>query len=199
MFTGIVETIGTIAKIETKGTNKTFFLESVLAKKCRPEQSILHDGVCLTVESLIDKKIYQVTAVEETLKKTNLGYRKVGDKINLEQSLSMEKLMDGHLVQGHVDLTALCIKVEKLQGSWLYHFELSEETALIVPRGSIAINGVSLTIAEIKGKIFTVTIIPYTYENTNFFSLKAKDAVNIEFDIIGKYVLKQLQHIPTKK
>jgi len=191
MFTGIVETLGTIVKIAQNGSNKTFWIKADFAKECKPEQSILHDGVCLTIEK-VEGNTYQVTAIEETLKKTNLKNKNIGDEINLERSLTFDKFMDGHLVQGHVDSVGFCHKIEKLEGSWLFHFRLQKQTSLVVPRGSIAINGVSLTLAEVSKKSITVAIIPYTYEHTNFNSLKEKEAVNIEFDIIGKYVLRQL-------
>lgn len=187
MFTGIIESVGRVASLKEEGTNLRLCIESDLSAELKVDQSVAHNGVCLTVEKL-DEKGYEVVAVDETLKKTNLGKLKEGDSVNLERCMMMDARLDGHIVQGHVDETATVTKVEELEGSWLYSFQLTKPSKLIVEKGSICINGVSLTAFNVEDESFEVTIIPYTYEHTTFKELKAGHIVNLEFDIIGKYV-----------
>jgi riboflavin synthase len=192
MFTGIVESMGKIAKVEKEGSNVHFTLESELAKEAYIDQSIAHNGACLTVVSM-DKHQYTVTAIQETLDKTNLGDWKVGDFVNLERSMTAEKRLDGHFVQGHVDQTTECLSVEDVNGSWNFRFALpKDDRALVVSKGSICINGVSLTVVDPDETSFGVSIIPYTYEHTNFKHIKVGTKVNLEFDILGKYVTKYI-------
>jgi riboflavin synthase len=191
MFTGIVETAGTIRQVSVDGRNKTFFIESGISNELRPDQSVNHNGACLTVEEVIGNT-HRVTAIEETLQKTNLGNWLVGDLVNLERSLKMYSRLDGHLVQGHVDATGKCVKRVEKQGSWEYEFTFPKKFGgLIIEKGSVCVNGISLTSFNVKRKSFTVAIIPYTFEHTNIKSVNEGQAVNIEFDIIGKYILKQ--------
>jgi riboflavin synthase len=188
MFTGIIETTGIIEKIASSGTNKTFWIRSSLSHEFKVDQSVSHNGVCLTVEAVNDG-VHQLTAIEETLLKTNLGDWKQDDTINIERCLQMNGRLDGHIVQGHVDTTVDCIDVEEKNGSWEYSFEMDKKFAgLIIEKGSISLNGISLTIFNVKDNGFTVAIIPYTYTHTNMQYLQAGDKVNIEFDMIGKYV-----------
>ncbi|MEO6287917.1 MAG: riboflavin synthase [Dyadobacter sp.] len=188
MFTGIVESTGKVLKIDMEGTNRTFTLESPLAGELKIDQSINHNGVCLTVVA-VKEDTYQVTAIEETLIKTNLGSLEVQSKVNLERCMPANGRFDGHIVQGHVDQTGVCTRVEERDGSWLFDFEYDPSTGnLTVEKGSICINGVSLTVFNSKENSFRVAIIPYTYSFTNFHSLKAGDSVNLEFDILGKYI-----------
>lgn len=194
MFTGIIETTGKIIKIETQGTNKIFTVEAPITNELKIDQSLSHNGVCLTVVE-IEGNTYKVIAVEETLKKSNLGLLKPGDLVNLERSMSMGYRFDGHIVQGHVDQTATCTQVQTLEGSWLYDFEYDFEKSrnITVEKGSICINGVSLTVFNCARNSFRVTIIPYTFEHTNFKEIKEGTVVNLEFDIIGKYVQKMYE------
>ncbi len=193
MFTGIIETAGTITELVNEGSNLHIWVTSTLSKELRIDQSVAHNGVCLTVVDL-GVNTHKVTAVAETLSKTNLSQWKLGDKVNIERCMPANGRFDGHIVQGHVDNTALCTKVEALDGSWLFYFEMDslKESELVVNKGSICINGVSLTVVAVEGKSFFVTIIPYTYEFTNFNQLKAGMRVNLEYDILGKYIQKQL-------
>ncbi|WP_080058591.1 riboflavin synthase [Spirosoma aerolatum] len=193
MFTGIVETTGTISAIESEGTNLTFRIESNMASELKIDQSVSHNGVCLTVTSVSDGS-YTVTAVDETLRKTNLGQLKVGDRVNLERCMPANGRFDGHIVQGHVDQTGVCTNVQDMNGSWLYDFqyEPDESGNITVEKGSICINGVSLTVFNSQPDRFRVTIIPYTYEHTTFRDLRVGDKVNLEFDIVGKYIKKML-------
>ncbi len=193
MFTGIIETAGTITELINEGSNLHIWVTSTLTNELRIDQSVAHNGVCLTVVDL-GTNTHKVTAVAETLNKTNLSQWNVGDKVNLERCMPANGRFDGHIVQGHVDNTALCTKVEELDGSWLFYFEMDslKESELVVNKGSICINGVSLTVVAVEGKSFYVTIIPYTYEFTNFNQLKAGMRVNLEYDILGKYIQKQL-------
>lgn len=194
MFTGIVENISRIAKIESEGSNKHFYIESTIASKLKIDQSVAHNGVCLTVVEIKDS-VFKVTAVAETLLKTTLKNWKEGDFVNLERAMSADARLDGHFVQGHVDQTAVCKKVEDKNGSWLFHFEFTETPHYFIPnKGSICIDGVSLTVIESSRNGFYVTIIPYTFENTCFKYLKEGNSVNIEFDILGKYIEKYLQN-----
>lgn len=192
MFTGIVETTGRVTAIDAAGTNLTFHIESLLANELKVDQSISHNGVCLTVTGLSDTT-YSVTAVDETLKKTNLGHLAVGTLVNLERCMPATGRFDGHIVQGHVDQTGTCVNVQDLNGSWLYDFEYDPGVGNItVEKGSICINGVSLTVFDSHEKGFRVTIIPYTYEHTTFRNLQPGDIVNLEFDVVGKYIKKML-------
>jgi riboflavin synthase len=188
MFTGIVESIGEVLAIDMEGTNRTFTLASPLAREFKIDQSINHNGVCLTVVA-VEGDTYKVTAIEETLTKTNLGSLTIESKVNLERCMPANGRFDGHIVQGHVDQTGICTRVEERDGSWLFDFEYDPSTGnLTVEKGSICINGVSLTVFNSKENSFRVAIIPYTYSFTNFHSLKPGDFVNLEFDILGKYI-----------
>lgn len=188
MFTGIIEALGKILSVEANETNKTFWIESNISPELKVDQSISHSGVCLTVEA-IDGARHQVTAIEETLQKTNLGSWQAGMEVNLERCLPMNGRLDGHLVQGHVDATATCLEVQDQGGSWLYRFEFPEKfAALIIEKGSICINGISLTCFNVSREHFSVAIIPYTYEHTNIKQVQTGQAVNIEFDMVGKYI-----------
>jgi riboflavin synthase len=188
MFTGIIETIGRIEKIERKNANYSFWVSSVLYNELKPDQSLSHNGVCLTVEE-IQGQWHKVTAIQETLDKTNLANWQSGTIVNLERCMQMNGRLDGHIVQGHVDITAKCIAIAEKDGSWEYEFEIDRKfSALIIEKGSITLNGISLTIFNISETKFTVAIIPYTYNHTNMSQLKINDTVNIEFDLIGKYV-----------
>ena len=193
MFTGIIEATGLVSKIESEGTNLTFRIESTMAPELKIDQSVSHNGVCLTVTSAADGS-YTVTAVDETLKKTNLGKVKIGDRVNLERCMPATGRFDGHIVQGHVDQTGICTNVQDMDGSWLFDFQYQPDSAgnVTVEKGSICINGVSLTVFNSQTDGFRVTIIPYTYEHTTFGDLRVGDVVNLEFDIIGKYIKKML-------
>ncbi len=188
MFTGIIETTGKVESIEKNGTNLSFWIASSVSNELKIDQSVSHDGVCLTVEKIEEGK-YRVTAIEETLNKTNLSQWKAGTGINIERCMQLNARVDGHLVQGHVDATAFCIDVEEKKGSWEYRFQIPAEfTHLIIEKGSVCINGISLTAFDIKFNSFKVAIIPYTYQHTNIHSIKKNSIVNIEFDVIGKYL-----------
>jgi riboflavin synthase len=188
MFTGIVEAIGEIRSITEEGTNRIFRINSSISHELKPDQSVSHNGVCLTVTRVRDDSHY-VTAIEETLQKSNLAETKVGDKINLERSLTLNSRLDGHLVQGHVDQIAFWKKIKEKNGSWAFNFYFEKKPLhALADKGSICINGVSLTIAKKNKRKFSVAIIPFTYEHTNFSQLLRDQKVNIEFDIIGKYV-----------
>lgn len=188
MFTGIIESIGTITEIVTIGTNKSFWVSSELWGELKVDQSLSHNGVCLTVEEIKDGK-HRVTAIEETLVKTNLGNWLKGEIINLERCLQMNGRLDGHIVQGHVDCTVLCTELTTLDGSWEYNFSFPVEFApFIIEKGSVTINGISLTCFDVTKDHFKVAIIPYTYQHTNMNKVKQGDLVNIEWDVIGKYV-----------
>lgn len=188
MFTGIIETTGNITDILINGSNKTFLIASSLANELKVDQSLSHNGVCLTVESINDG-IHQVTAIEETLVKTELGTWAVGSIINLERCMPLNGRLDGHIVQGHVDSTAECTGMTTKKGSWEYTFSFDKKFAsLIIEKGSVTVNGISLTCFNITENSFTVAIIPYTFEHTNIKSLRVNDQVNIEFDMLGKYI-----------
>lgn len=192
MFTGIVESLGVIKEIATSGTNKTFWIESPLSSLFKIDQSIAHNGVCLTVEDVKDA-LHRVTAVEETLNKTDLNQWTIGTHINIERSLLPTNRLDGHFVQGHVDTTAICKKVKDKQGSHEFEFEFPKKfAALMIEKGSICINGISLTAFNVKKHSFMVAIIPFTLEHTNLQFMKEGDKVNLEFDMIGKYILRKL-------
>ena len=188
MFTGIIEETGVVEAIETNGTNITFTIRANLAPELKPDQSVGHSGVCLTVESVTDRT-YRVTAIEETLKKTNLRFWQAGTVINLERCLRFDGRLDGHIVQGHVDSIAECIEKKPQQGSWEFTFSFDSKFAsLLIEKGSVSVNGISLTVFNVTDSTFTVAIIPYTFEHTNIQYINAGDKVNIEFDMIGKYV-----------
>lgn len=192
MFTGIVESSGIVKEVISNGSNRTFWIESPISHELKIDQSVSHSGVCLTVEE-VNGNVHRVTAIDETLEKTNLGNWKAGTLVNLERSLQLGDRLDGHIVQGHVDTVALCKKVTEKDGSWEYIFEFPKEfAALIIEKGSIAINGISLTAYNVKKKNFTVAIIPYTFEHTNINKVIKGTKVNIEFDMIGKYLLRKL-------
>ena len=194
MFTGIIEALGTITNIQEEGTNRTFEVESSIAHELKIDQSVAHNGVCLTVVA-VEGDRYKVTAIDETLKKTNLGAWKGGTLVNLERCMPANGRFDGHIVQGHVDETAVCTGRKEQEGSWLFDFEYAAESGNItVEKGSVTINGVSLTCFNSRENSFRVAIIPYTYEHTNFRSLKEGERVNLEFDIIGKYLQKILNN-----
>ncbi|RFM28686.1 riboflavin synthase [Deminuibacter soli] len=193
MFTGIVETTGIITGITTSGTNKSFWIQSSVSPELKIDQSISHDGVCLTVEALANDA-HQVTAIAETIQKTNLGQWKTGDTVNLERCMIMNGRLDGHIVQGHVDTTATCVNKTDLNGSWEYTFEFPDQFAhLVIEKGSISLNGTSLTIFNVTRNRFTVAIIPYTYHHTSIRQVTAGSVVNIEFDMVGKYIYRMQQ------
>ena len=190
MFTGIIEATGIIKKISSSGSNKTFWVESNISHELKIDQSVSHNGVCLTVESVSDN-IHTVTAIEETLKKTNLGSLQENSLLNLERCMILNGRLDGHIVQGHVDGTAQCLSVTEKDGSWEYEFGFHKDFApLIIEKGSACVNGISLTVFDVKTDRFKVAIIPYTYKHTNIHQIQAWDTVNMEFDVIGKYILR---------
>ena len=191
MFTGIIEEIGSVKAISREAGNIHFTIAAKMTKELKVDQSVAHNGCCLTVVA-IHEECYQVTAIQETLDKTNLNHWEIGTKVNLERCLVMNGRLDGHIVQGHVDTVATCTHYEEQNGSWKYTFQYKEEQ-LTVEKGSVTINGTSLTVVDSQEKGFSVCIIPYTFENTNFKNLKTGDIVNLEFDIIGKYVAKWMQ------
>ena len=192
MFTGIIESLGQVKEIATSGTNKSFWIESSLSTGFTIDQSVAHNGVCLTVED-VQNGLHKVTAVEETLKKSELGQWTIGSLINLEQSLLPTQRVDGHFVQGHVDTTGSCKKIRDRDGSREITFEFPKKFAeFLVEKGSICVNGISLTAYDVKKSAFTVAVIPYTLEHTNLHLLKEGDPVNLEFDLIGKYILRKL-------
>jgi len=188
MFTGIIEATGIIHSIEPNENNLRFWISSAISNELRVDQSVSHDGVCLTVDEIANN-MHRVTAIEETLSKTNLGECKNGDLVNLERCMQMNGRLDGHLVQGHVDTTATCIDVEQKNGSWEYRFQIPAEFMhLIIEKGSICLNGISLTAFDIKFNSFKVAIIPYTFDHTNIRNTQNGSTVNVEFDVIGKYL-----------
>ncbi|MEZ4900352.1 MAG: riboflavin synthase [Spirosomataceae bacterium] len=190
MFTGIIETIAEVIDITQEGTNLTFRLRSAVVQELKIDQSVSHNGVCLTVTDL-DNDTYTVTAVDETLKKTNLGQWQLGTKVNIERCMPAHGRFDGHIVQGHVDQTGVCTHIEEVGGSWLFDFSYDAALGNItVEKGSICVNGISLTVFNSQDDGFRVTIIPYTYQHTNFHQLQVGSIVNLEFDILGKYMQK---------
>lgn len=193
MFTGIIESIGTVEKFEKKGKNIELLISSIISSELRVDESLSHNGVCLTVTKS-NEKFYSVTIIDESLKKSNFTSIKVGSKINLERSLRMNGRLDGHIVQGHVDDIGYCVKKVDQENSWLFTFKFSEKfSSLIIEKGSICVNGVSLTCFNVSKNYFTVAIIPHTYENTNFGIIDEGDIVNLEFDILGKYLKKMVK------
>lgn len=192
MFTGIIESVGLVKNIAVDGSNKIFWIESEISGELKPDQSVSHDGACLTIEEVVGKN-HRVTAIEETLKKTSLANWQVGQLVNLERSLKMYSRLDGHLVQGHIDATATCTDKQQKEGSWEYEFTFPKKFApLVIEKGSVSINGISLTAFDVRRRSFRVAIIPYTFEHTNIKSVYVGEVVNIEFDMIGKYVLRGL-------
>ena len=190
MFTGIIEAFAKVYNIKKEEDNIHLTFQSSISSELKVDQSIAHNGVCLTVVSC-DKRFYTVTAIKETLDKTNLGQLKVGDLVNIERAMKFGDRLDGHIVQGHVDQTAKCISIKTLDGSWKYTFKYNKNSDNVtVEKGSITVNGVSLTVVNSKENEFSVAIIPYTYENTNFKIIEVGQKVNLEFDMIGKYITK---------
>jgi riboflavin synthase len=194
MFTGIIETFGTVSKVVEEGTNLHYTIASNLSNELKIDQSVAHNGVCLTVVALTDST-HTVTAIQETLEKTNLQHLSPGMRVNLERCMQMNGRLDGHIVQGHVDQTAVCVRREELDGSWEYRFKYdSTKGNVTVEKGSVCVNGISLTVVNSERDEFSVFIIPYTFEHTNLQEVYAGDTVNLEFDIIGKYVARLLQN-----
>ncbi len=188
MFTGIIERMGTVSNLEKDLDNLNITIKSDITNELKIDQSIAHNGVCLTIVD-INEDQYTVTAINETLEKSNLGVLSVGDNINLERAMILGERLDGHIVQGHVDQTAICTNVTEENGSWMYTFKYEDsKDNVTIEKGSITVNGVSLTVVNSKDKEFSVAIIPYTFHNTNFGSIKKGTKVNLEFDVIGKYV-----------
>lgn len=188
MFTGIIEDLGKIKKLDRDGGNLMISVTTSITNELKIDQSVAHNGVCLTVVG-IDGDTYMVTAIQETLNKTNLGLLKENDLVNIERAMKLGDRLDGHIVQGHVDQTAVCIDILEEDGSWIYTFEYDKDlNNITIEKGSITVNGVSLTVVNSKLNQFSVAIIPYTYNHTTFKTLKVKDTVNLEFDVIGKYV-----------
>ena len=188
MFTGIIETIGTVESLDSEGNNINLLVSSSISKDLEVDQSVSHDGVCLTVTNKSEKS-HNVTLVNETIKKSKFSDLRIGSELNLERSMKINGRIDGHIVQGHVDDVGKCVNIEDESNSWIFTFQISDKfSKYLVEKGSISINGVSLTCFDIKDKFFSVAIIPHTYQNTNFNKIKINDFVNIEFDIIGKYV-----------
>ncbi len=194
MFSGIVEETATVVKLEKEKDNLHITLSCSFAGELKVDQSVSHNGVCLTVVEANDKN-YTVTAIQETLIKSNLGLLKEGDKVNLERSTKLDGRLDGHMVQGHVDLTATCTAIREAEGSWYFTFEYDPTSSehITVEKGSVSVNGVSLTVVNSKEKSFEVAIIPFTYDVTNFHTFEVGSVVNIEFDIIGKYIARILK------
>lgn len=194
MFSGIVEEAATVVHLEKEQENLHITMRCSFTDELKIDQSISHNGVCLTVVKINDNT-YTVTAIKETLQKSNLGLLRIGDKVNLERSTRLDARLDGHLVQGHVDLTAICTEVREAEGSWYYTFsyEPGGEEHITVEKGSVSVNGVSLTVVNSRETTFQVAIIPFTHEVTNFHQIKAGTVVNIEFDIIGKYIARILK------
>ena len=188
MFTGIIETLGKVQDVRNENDNLHISVQSSITNELKIDQSVAHNGVCLTVIA-IENDVYTVTAISETINKTNLGDWKIGDSLNLERAMLLGSRLDGHIVQGHVDQTAICKEVREANGSWYFTFEYDKNLSNItIEKGSITVNGVSLTVVDSKINKFSVAIIPYTYENTNFKNFKIGTKVNLEFDVIGKYV-----------
>ena len=189
MFTGIIEKIALIKEIKKDGDNLIFTFESDLASELKIDQSISHNGICLTVVDIVDST-YSVVAIKETILKSSIKNWKVGDKVNLERAIKIGNRLDGHIVQGHVDQIGICEKISEELGSWYFTFKYEKSDNITIEKGSIAINGVSLTVVDSLTNKFSVAIIPYTYNHTNFKSLNINDAVNLEFDMVGKYISK---------
>ena len=198
MFSGIVEEAATVVALQKEQENLHLTLSCSFAHELKVDQSDAHNGVCLTVVKVVDNT-YTVTAIHETLIKSNLGLLKVGDKVNVERSMTMDRLLDGHIVQGHVDQTANCTEVKEADGSWYYTFEYDPSVGNItVEKGSVSVNGVSLTVVNSQNSSFQVAIIPFTYEITNFHAIQKGTVVNLEFDIVGKYITKLMSRYMQK-
>jgi riboflavin synthase len=188
MFTGIIEEMGVVERLETEGSNLNLFIKSKMTAELKIDQSVAHNGVCLTVVEIKDG-VYKVSAIQETLNKSNIGKLKEGDLINLERAMKLGDRLDGHLVQGHVDQTAVCTEIKDSNGSWYFTFSYDESRGNItIEKGSITVNGVSLTVVNSNKNTFSVAIIPYTYSHTNFNEISEGDLVNLEFDLVGKYL-----------
>ncbi len=191
MFTGIIETLGKVESLQTEGSNIHLTISSAISNELKIDQSISHNGVCLTVIAKDDNS-HTVTAIKETCDRSNIGQLTIGDSVNLERAMLAHSRFDGHFVQGHVDGLSTCLNIENQEGSWLYTFSYQEsEEMMFVDKGSVTINGVSLTLVKPENNKFSVAIIPYTFEHTNFKDLKIGDHVNLEFDVVGKYINKQ--------
>ncbi|MFN8322445.1 MAG: riboflavin synthase [Chitinophagales bacterium] len=194
MFTGIIETIGKVVDLKKQESNLDLVIASSFSKELKIDQSVAHNGVCLTVVDVNVAGWHRVTAIDETLQKTNLGSLQIGDEVNLERCMKMDGRLDGHIVQGHVDQTGECLAVTEQDGSWLFTFRYKpSKNNLVVEKGSICVNGTSLTAFNAVADLFTVAIIPYTYQHTNIHEVKAGSIVNLEFDIIGKYVARMAE------
>jgi len=194
MFTGIIENLAKVAKVEKSQSNLELYIESTLAGELKVDQSVAHNGVCLTVVEIFGDRTYRVTAIEETIDKTNLGDLTQGDSINLERCMTLGARLDGHIVQGHVDQIGICENIQEKDGSWIYTFSYDTFMENVtVEKGSITVNGTSLTVVNSSKGMFSVAIIPYTYENTVFNTLSKGDRVNLEFDVIGKYVARMME------
>jgi riboflavin synthase len=192
MFTGIIETTGVVTGVSSMGTNRSFWVQSPVSAELKIDQSVSHNGVCLTVEE-VNADSHRVTAIEETIKKTNLGHWQAGTVVNIERCLQLTGRLDGHLVQGHVDATAVCTKLKEKKGSWEFTFQFAKKFApLVIEKGSICLNGISLTVFNLKKNRFTVAVIPYTFEHTNIRYISESDQVNIEFDMVGKYIQRKI-------
>ena len=192
MFTGIIESVGVLKDVISNGSNKSFWVESDISNLLKPDQSVSHNGVCLTVEAVTENR-HKVTAIKETLSKSNLGEWNQGTVINLERCVAVGQRLDGHIVQGHVDATGICTKRKEKKGSWEFEFEFPKKfAALIIEKGSVCVNGISLTAFNVKKKAFIVGIIPYTFEHTNIKEIQKGGTANLEFDMIGKYLLRRL-------
>ena len=189
MFTGIIENIALVKEIKKDGDNLIFTFESDLASELKIDQSISHNGICLTVVDIIDNT-YSVVAIKETVLKSSIKNWKVGDKVNLERAMKIGNRLDGHIVQGHVDQVGVCEKISEESGSWYFTFKYEKSDNITIEKGSIAINGISLTVVDSQTNKFSVAIIPYTYNHTNFKNLNIGDTVNLEFDMVGKYISK---------
>lgn len=198
MFTGIIESYAIVKDVFSEGTNKTFTLQSDISRELKIDQSVAHDGVCLTVINIdAINNTYQVTAIQETLHRTTLQYWQINDKVNTERSMLANQRIDGHFVQGHADTMATVLDIQHHHGSWTYLFEYDPKyTPLIVEKGSVAVNGISLTVVDAEKNTFSVCIIPYTYEHTNIHTLQKGSKANIEFDILGKYIQRFLSGRP---
>ena len=192
MFTGIIEELAEVVALQKEGSNLHINLKSNITTELKVDQSITHNGVCLTVVD-IDRHHYEVTAIKETLEKSNLGLLEVGSKVNLERSLQIGGRLDGHMVQGHVDQIAKCTEIKKEKGSYIFTFKHKESDNMTVEKGSVCVNGVSLTVINSKDTSFSVAIIPYTFKNTNFHTIKVGSIVNVEFDVLGKYIAKMFE------
>lgn len=192
MFTGIIESTGLVKQVISNGSNKIFWVESPISSGLKADQSVNHSGACLTVEE-VKENTHRITAIDETLQKTNLGTWKEGTIVNLERCLQLNDRLDGHIVQGHVDTTATCTKRKEKAGSWEFEFAFPKKFAkLVIEKGSVSVNGISLTAFDVKKKSFSVAIVPFTFEHTNIKEVQEGDDVNLEFDMIGKYLLRRL-------